>query len=722
MYYGNMGASDQSDAEGVWESDYKGVWHLAHDGVATTSYPDFLDSTSNNNDGSSGPDMDSDDLVEGQFDGALDFDGDDDGVNVGDDSSLEVQTHTISMWVNRDNLGVQRLLYGRADDILVAGYEWGTRTTGDGQVFSFAYHNGAAAQGWYSDTTNLGSGFWIYLVGIFDGTDAHFYINGDDYYSIVDVTDGTINHATDDALIADQPQNNEWYGIMDEVRITSVARSSQWIATEYNNQRAVGEFISFTAEERTNVITKINTSLTNKLTDGLVGHWTFDGQDVDWSTNTAYDRSGQGNDGEITNMNTSTAAIRGKVGQALDFDGTDDYVNVSHNSSLEGMSELTVSLWINKVESSSSKGMLQKTSSYRIDTGGCNDIGMYVWNSTGTPLRIPASWGCNTFADGWHHYAFIVDSLTGQRYIDGVASGAERPLELDSIQEVGAALTFPYSSFLKGTMDEVRIYNRALSADEMGELYRAGSKKLITNAPLTNKLAGGLIGHWSLNGQDIDWSTNTVYDRSVTGKNGTITNMSTSTSPIRGKVGQALNFDGTDDCVRFAKFKPDVDNKIRTNGLTLEAWYKGTDTTSKGGIAIQGYGNHTWSGYGLFLVSGKVRFNAICIPGAAYCDTDSTTSVNDGEWHHLVGVISSTTDEVLIYVDGVQEDSGAWIDSAQLEFGNSYNDFTIGCKMQSVGPTSYLEGIVDEVRIYDQILSADAIQSLYRAGARKFVR
>src|SRR3989338_2465947 len=57
------------------------------------------------------------------------------------------------------------------------------------------------------------------------------------------------------------------------------------------------------------------------LTNGLVGYWSFDGKDM--AGNTAYDRSGQGNNGTLTNG--PTRAI-GKIGQGLSFDGSNDYV------------------------------------------------------------------------------------------------------------------------------------------------------------------------------------------------------------------------------------------------------------------------------------------------------------------------------------------------------------------------------------------------------------
>ena len=76
---------------------------------------------------------------------------------------------------------------------------------------------------------------------------------------------------------------------------------------------------------------------------GLVGHWTFDGRDM---TVNARDTSGQGNNGSLSGF-TSTTTIPGKIGQALNFDGTSQGVNLGNPASLpDGNSPFTFSAWI----------------------------------------------------------------------------------------------------------------------------------------------------------------------------------------------------------------------------------------------------------------------------------------------------------------------------------------------------------------------------------------
>src|SRR5690606_20679208 len=102
------------------------------------------------------------------------------------------------------------------------------------------------------------------------------------------------------------------------------------------------------------------------------------------------------------------------------------------------------------------------------------------------------------------------------------------------------------SRYANGVIDEPRIYNRALSADEVKNLYDLGTPQTV-NASQNSSMTSGLVGEWSFNGADI--SGTTAYDRSGSGNNGTLTNGPT---PTFGKVGQALSFDGTDDYISVA--------------------------------------------------------------------------------------------------------------------------------------------------------------------------
>lgn len=99
MYYANPGASNQENVTGVWNSNFKMVQHLHETSKTAGTYNDHLDSTLNNNDGEAenGVTMD----ATGKINGADDFDGSDDYVEVADSASLDITSEvTVEAWVN----------------------------------------------------------------------------------------------------------------------------------------------------------------------------------------------------------------------------------------------------------------------------------------------------------------------------------------------------------------------------------------------------------------------------------------------------------------------------------------------------------------------------------------------------------------------------------------------------------------------------------------------
>ena len=90
----------------------------------------------------------------------------------------------------------------------------------------------------------------------------------------------------------------------------------------------------------------VSTSCSSGLTCGLVGYWTFDGKDINGTAATTTDRSGNGNTGTLVNMSATTSPVVGKIGQALRFNGTSQYVNGGTGASLNLTGNQSYSVWI----------------------------------------------------------------------------------------------------------------------------------------------------------------------------------------------------------------------------------------------------------------------------------------------------------------------------------------------------------------------------------------
>ncbi|MFW9941409.1 MAG: DUF2341 domain-containing protein [Candidatus Thorarchaeota archaeon] len=235
MYYGNTTMSSLENPIGVWDPNYVGVWHLSED--PTSPIPD---STGTNYDGTSYGTMNSSDQIPGKIDGSLQFDGVDDYIDCGNDTSLDLTGDlTLQYWVMAYNVS------NDPDTVTKGSYT--------DAYSSFIYRdstiyfrlNGIGSTSLQSQTKIL-LDKWVSVTCTRLGSTMKIFINGTQ-----DPATGTFSEMTEiiiDALtIARSSDNLE--GIMDEIRLSNIARSAEWIITEYNNQYDPTSFYSISTEK-----------------------------------------------------------------------------------------------------------------------------------------------------------------------------------------------------------------------------------------------------------------------------------------------------------------------------------------------------------------------------------------------------------------------------------------------------------------------------------------
>jgi hypothetical protein len=170
-------------------------------------------------------------------------------------------------------------------------------------------------------------------------------------------------------------------------------------------------------------------------------------------------------------------------------------------------------------------------------------------------------------------------------YIDGVVQNLTEGSSPSGDPSSDAASNLSIGNFdtsgprtFNSLIDDVRIYNRALSPDEIKRLYITGAAGKLGVAANNDSLAQGLVGYWTFDGKDMAGamgitSARTAYDRSGNGNNGKYWN-ATNTPAVNGKLGQALGFDGSDD---YVTLPPATKNPVSGGtAVTISAWFKGT--------------------------------------------------------------------------------------------------------------------------------------------------
>jgi len=201
---------------------------------------------------------------------------------------------------------------------------------------------------------------------------------------------------------------------------------------------------------------------------GLVGYWRFDEE----TGSTAKDSSPYGNHGTIY----GATRVRGIIGKALSFDGVDDYVEVPDSASLQDIKKITVVAWIypytgygQEYPRIVEKGNVEPfrfyiTASNGKLTVGLNTVSETIYRSNKT--AIPEN--------KWTMAAFTYDGVYLRIYLNGNLDKetTENAGDLDTFSTITHIGNFPTGNrTFNGIIDEVRIYNRALSPGEIKIIY-----------------------------------------------------------------------------------------------------------------------------------------------------------------------------------------------------------------------------------------------------------
>lgn len=416
------------------------------------------------------------------------------------------------------------------------------------------------------------------------------------------------------------------------------------------------------------------------------------------------------NNGYLSN---AVAYLPGYVGQGFSFTSftnDDRYVKVTNSSSLNPTSAFTIDTWVYLDNSTSNVFLVGKDDQaanrqYLLTVSPTGRFRAHVGLTDGVFHYIEST---NLAALGWTHVAMTFASTNHQLaiYVNGLldTSGSVT----GSVIVTSEALFFgnqPRSSpywwnyYCPGKLDEIDLWGRALSGNEINAIYNAGKAgKLNPNCvePLTN-----CVAWWPGDENNHDYARTNFANLF----NGAYF------SPAFASSG--FTCDGANDYVVVSN-APDLNP---TNGLTLETWiylnyWNGSDA-SLGNYPIISKDGCDHDRQYLLTVSGlqKFRFHiGTTISGFVY--SDGTTTVEPGGWIHVAMTYDSGTSNLILYVNGAQDKvvsnvRGSVITSSESVF--------IGGAPHSCFPY-YFPGIVDEPSVYNRALTSTEVAAIYPAG------
>ncbi len=621
------------------------------------------------------------------------FDGNNDGVQLANQTNLQLQNFSIEAWIKRSDASIASQDIGGGELFSFGSGGYGLLVDNDGTAYLVKNNASSVPSSFQITDTN-----WHHLAVTKSGTNVVFYLEGVAYPAAPYVVTFTF---TTPAAVGARGDNlaNSFLGVVDEVSV-------------YNRPLTAGEIQSIYNAGSAGKCAPPPPCVTPP--SGLVSWWRGEGN--------ALDHIG-GNNGEFVNNVTFT---NGRVGQGFLFDGVNSYMRVPHHPSLNFSNAVTVEFWYNDLGSSGSYyDLVAKT-----DLGGFNNgpinftVQVEHAGSRGVQLSFndPTVGGGHEFsaylpvptAGAFHHLAatFRQSDATHvemRTFIDGqlvktLAVVANFSNAVNALPvTIGGKST---GDFLRGVIDEVSLYNRALSEAEIQSIYNASSSGKCVPPPCVTP-PSGLVSWWKAENNALD---------SVGTNNGTLTGGITFTN---GKVGQTFNLDGVDDHVVVAdapslNFGPGQD-------FSIEAWIQPqVSSTSFDVMTIVDKRNAPNTsqgiGYEVAVIGGRLECrisDSIDDPGTSF--GAAGPDLRDGLFHHVaVTIVRNSTTGGHYYVDGVE----VLTFNPTVEPGNLSNDqpLRIG-KHPTPSVSAFFKGKIDEVSIYNRALSTNDVQAIYNAGS-----
>jgi len=384
-------------------------------------------------------------------------------------------------------------------------------------------------------------------------------------------------------------------------------------------------------------------------TSNLVGHWKLD--EVTFTS--AADSSGNGNNGSLLNgLNPVNDAVTGVRNGAFDFDGTDDYINVGDPGSgvLDvGASDHTIAAWVYWRGSAGTNRIVAKESStsnkeytFAVNSAGALGIEHEVGNNDQAIYSASGAVPMNR----WAHVAVTFKSSTRYNilYVDGaeVANGTDPALVnvFTAPLNIGR-LSYSPSQYFTGLIDDARIYNRALTANDIKALYM--------NSPRYCSNPDGAAGQMHYNAD-----THSMMFCAA----GEWLSMDGRYRP------NAVTFDGVNDYLtRGAGLTGVVDGKtwsggfwIRTQGLPAGP-IQILGTSPNGAMSIRMESN------------GKIKIVTQAADATEAGSFETSGSIRDDQWHHvLFAMDTASASNSRLYVDGVDALSNNSAQNKDIDF------------------------------------------------------
>jgi hypothetical protein len=565
-------------------------------------------------------------------------------VSVPDAEDLKPATVTLQGWVKGTGVGAFQYIISKSG--AGAGTSYAMYVPANGGAAFFVTFPGVLLISPMAEPAQVWDGEWHQLTGTYDGTVCRLYVDG------VEIGTGTegagdIDYTSPQPLVfgaLSTAANFGYSASLDEVKLFGRALTGAEV------QETFADASAFSAE--------------------LVGWWKADGNALD---------SARAHHGTMTSQGVSF--FQGKVGQAFLAQGGSVRIPSSTAFETPGIS---MQMWVQSVNPGPFKYLAAKSrpgwASYALYTSDSGGLAFFA-STAGALSLSPRAQAENVWNGAWHQVTGTYDGSTVRLYVDGleVGTGIAATGDIDYSSELnnGAFIIGNDPSFgfgYSGGIDEVKLFDRALTAEEVLNSYKAT----------------GIVSWWRAE-ENTDDSLGANHGTAV----GTVN-----------YVGGALAgraFQTSGGLVRIndaASLRPAAQVSVMTvvsaappgaNKYIISKSLSATDAS---------YALRTDSAGGLVF--------AVNVNGGAVLSPSAPPSlVWDAEFHLVAGVYDGQ--KARLFVDGAEVGSGTAA-TGSIQYGTGFNsgDLILGDFASSPGAANYA-GILDDIRIWNVGLTAEGV-------------
>lgn len=297
--------------------------------------------------------------------------------------------------------------------------------------------------------------------------------------------------------------------------------------------------------------------------------------------------------------------------------------------------------------------------------------------------------------DAWHHVAVVYTETEATLFIDGVKLTSQAILADpvfnttgNGVLRIGARNNPEFGDKFNGFLDEVRVYNRALTEEDVVALYEY--------KPNAQDITSKLAFYLPCGGESFVEQAGKVE--------GTANGIITSDIGFDEKPNGSWYFDGFTNAIDFIDANI-IDLPLGSSVRTLAVWLRTTMIT--GDCDLISYGTTAKGQHNHFAFrSGEGRIRS----GHWYADYDWNVTLNDDIWHHVA--VSYTDTECTLYVDGIKLETKTLTTDPETALNTVSNGLLrIGARNGDLH--DFFTGYLDEVRIYNRTLSEEDVTALF---------